>query len=289
MKNKCVDCNKEISRYAKRCRSCSKKGHKQTEEAKEKIRVGNIGKHNHYSGENNPNFGKHRPCYEETKEKIRISMIGKNKGEKSGRFGKASWNKNLTKETDERVAKLSQPRSDKTKEKMSISHLGIIPWNKNKKLGPYSDEHKRKIGKSKIGNKNTLGHHWKLSEETKQKASTPKRIQQALQNGFGNNCYYDNEFFPSNAERNCYIKLKELGVKVKHNFENRFDFLVEDKIVLEYHPYDITGLPDDLYYEDRRKLLDEYGYKNLKLIVIKDLKEIENKLILEGGLNDVSL
>jgi len=181
MQNKCIDCNKEISRYAKRCRSCSKKGHKQTEEAKEKCRVGNIGKHNHYSGKNNPNYGKHRPCY----------------------------------------------------------------------------------------------------EATKQKALTPERIQKALKNGFGTNCYYNNEFFPSLQERDCYIKLKELGFRVKHNFEGRFDFLVNDKIVVEFHPFDIKRLTDDLYYMQRRELLDNYGYKNLKLIVIKNLKEIENNLLKE--------
>jgi len=238
MKNKCIDCNKEISRYAKRCRSCSKKGHKQTEEAKEKCRVGNIGKHNHYSGKNNPNYGKHRPCYKETKEKIRISLIGKNKGEKSGRFGKSSWNKNLTKETDERVAKLSRPRSDETKEKIRKFRI---------------EEYKRE----------------------------PERIQQSLKNGFGNKCYYDNKFFPSNAERDCYIELKKLGFKVEHNFKGRFDFLVNDKIVVEFHSYDRNGLTDEQYYRNRRKLLDEYGYKNLKLIVIKDLKEIENNLLKE--------
>jgi Mor family transcriptional regulator len=106
--------------------------------------------------------------------------------------------------------------------------------------------------------------------------SSPEAIKQSLKNGFGINCYYDNEFFPSLQERDCYIELKKLGFKIEHNFENRFDFLVNDKIVLEYHPYDLTNLTDKQYYMKRRKLLDDYGHENLKLIVIKNLKEIEN-------------
>lgn len=110
--------------------------------------------------------------------------------------------------------------------------------------------------------------------------NTPEAIQQALRNGYGKKCYYNNEFFPSLLERDCYIKLKKNGYKVIHNFLNRFDFLVlvnNKKVVVEFHPFDFN-LTDKQYYLKRRELLDEYGHKDLKLIVIKDLKEIENKL-----------
>jgi len=109
-------------------------------------------------------------------------------------------------------------------------------------------------------------------------SSSPEAIQRSLKNGYGKKCYYNNEFFPSLLERDCYIKLRKLGFKVIHNFLNRFDFLLNKKIVVEFHPYDLKGLTNNQYYNQRRKLLNKYKYKNLKLVVIKDLKEIENKL-----------
>jgi len=66
--------------------------------------------------------------------------------------GKTAWNKNLTKETDERIKEASK--------KMSISNKGNIPWNKNKKglqkawnknLTKETSESVRKISKSKMG------------------------------------------------------------------------------------------------------------------------------------------
>ncbi|MCK4359418.1 MAG: hypothetical protein KAW92_11895 [Candidatus Cloacimonetes bacterium] len=196
--------------------------------------------------------------------------------------------------------------------------IGIA--NKGKKLGPQSEEHRKKIGEAvkiftkkqelqicneyfseKKPNTYILAKRWgcvfstigfiikrngyKLRTKSEafkiSKAKhTPEAIQRSLKNGHGTNCYYNNEFFPSLQERDCYIKLKKLGFKVKHNFEKRFDFLINDKIVLEYHPcnFGLDKRTAKQYYTKRRKLLNEYGYKDLKLVVIKDLKEIENKL-----------
>jgi len=194
--------------------------------------------------------------------------------------------------------------------------IGIA--NKGKKLGPQTEEHRKKIGEAvKIFTKkqelqicneyfseekpNTydLAKRWNCAPITiayiirkngynlrtkseAQKISKAKcilkAIQQSLKNGHGNKCYYNNEFFPSNAERDCYIKLKKLGFQIEHNFLNRFDFLINNKVVVEFHPFDFK-LTEEQYYTKRRKLLDEYGYKDLKLIVIKDLKEIESILI----------
>lgn len=76
-----------------------------------------------YFGKNNPMYG--RKQNEETKQKISQSKKGKKIG--------ISWNKGLTKENDSRVAKISE------------SKKGKPSWSKGKKLGPLSEETKRKI------------------------------------------------------------------------------------------------------------------------------------------------
>jgi transposase len=130
----------------------------------------------------------------------------------------------------------------------------------------------------------------KQSEITKQKIrdshSTPKNIQISLKNGFGKKCYYKGILFASTWERDYYIYKKEKqGLKIIYQFLGQFDFLEELKNgkiqVSEIHPFfentgcDRNGKTEEQYYESRRKLLNKHGYKDLKLVVIKDLKEIE--------------
>lgn len=94
---------------------------------------------------------------------------------------KPSWNKNLTKETDERVARYGKKsgksrkgkhRSDKTKQKISKSRLGIPPWNKDK-TDIYSESTLYKMHKAALGNKYGLGYH--RSEASKIKAKETQR------------------------------------------------------------------------------------------------------------------
>ncbi len=100
---------------------------------------------------------------------------------------KPPWNKGLTKDTDERIQKISKKLKGRTSsrkgiklskeiiKKMSESHKGQIPWSKGKHL---SEETKRKISESKKGKKLTEEHKKKIangnkgkivSEETKRK------------------------------------------------------------------------------------------------------------------------
>ena len=80
------------------------------------------------TGENHPLYGKHHS--EETKRKISEAQQGRERPQFS-----AKWKQNMSK-----------------------SHKGQIPWNKGKKLPPFSNEHKRKIGDAQKGKK---GNNWK--------------------------------------------------------------------------------------------------------------------------------
>jgi len=80
------------------------------------------------SGQNHPMFGKH--LTEQTKEKMRKSLRGR-----------ISWNTGLTKEKDERVAKLADVKRGKSRDaetrkvmKATQFKKGHTTWNKGKKM-----------------------------------------------------------------------------------------------------------------------------------------------------------
>ena len=52
-----------------------------------------------------------------------------------------------------------------------------------------------------------------------------------------------------------------------------FDFLIGD-IFIEYHPFDFTRTVIE-YYDERRKSLDENGFEDYKLVVLKSIRETE--------------
>lgn len=79
---------------------------------------------------------------------------------------------------------LGKCHSPESKHKMSESHRGQVPWNKNKKMGPLSEEtkrkmsdahkglprskeHRRNLSRALKGRKVSEGHRHKLSEATK--------------------------------------------------------------------------------------------------------------------------
>ena len=90
----------------------------------------NISKSN--KGRTSPMKGKHHS--KETKEKLRKINLGNRH----------------SKETKEKISKskLGKHHSKETKEKISLNSSHHPSWNKNKKLKPLSEEHKRKISES---------------------------------------------------------------------------------------------------------------------------------------------
>jgi len=103
---------------------------------------------------------------------------------------------------------------------------------------------------------------------------------------YGTKCYSDDGLYlQSLQERDCYYwardDVKEV-VEVKKF--GRIDFIITlvngDKVALEYHPkagFDREERKN--YYEKRRKLLNELGYRDLKLIVMTSLKGEEKERV----------
>lgn len=84
--------------------------------------------------------------------------------------------------------------------------------------------------------------------------------------------------FSNESEKLCCINLvkiygfipeEEVNCQVKVG-SKRFDWKIEYiKTFFEYHPWDKTRRTPEEYYRARRKVLDENGYKDYRLVVIK--------------------
>lgn len=117
---------KKHSEETKKKISKSNKGRKHSEETREKLKKRNLN--------NKYNFGKkHSP---ETIEKIRASNLGKN------------LNKKNSEQTRYKISKSNKGKkhSEETKEKLKISQ-----WGKDR---VFTEEHRKKLSKSQIGEKN---------------------------------------------------------------------------------------------------------------------------------------
>lgn len=94
---------------------------------------------------------------------------------------------------------------------------------------------------------------------------------------------YKGHMFLSKEEMLCFQHLETLVSIVKTNVEVNnffFDFLLNNRIFLEYHPinfyYKIETI--EQYYNRRRQILNENGYPEDKypLIVVQSLKELKS-------------
>lgn len=134
-----------------------------------------------------------------------------------------------------------------------------------------TDDHKLKIARSEAGKV--------VSRETRKKQSKRalEHLQLSFQNGRGVSCFSDDGVLHASLqERDCYDWVrKELKLKIRKF--GRFDFIINDSVVLEYHPCNWYMEPRGRkqYYKDRRSLLDNMGHKDLKLVVTTGLDNKE--------------
>ncbi len=73
--------------------------------------------------------------------------------------------------------------------------------------------------------------------------------------------------------KNCHIIIKT------NNSFREIDFFIQNKIFIEYHSYDLQGLSDEEYYNKRRKILDDNGFSDKQLIVLKSIDDFEKQIV----------
>lgn len=65
--------------------------------------------------------------------------------------------------------------------------------------------------------------------------------------------------------------------EIDFQLNNLEKFGIKNGTFMEYHPWDMDKT-DEQYYQSRRKVLDDNGYKDNQLLVIKNLDEFKNML-----------
>lgn len=192
--------------------------------------------------------------------------------------GRAPWNKGRTNIYSEEVLS-----------KMKNSQLG-------KRKGPQSLIHRKKLGESKVGNKNPA----KRPDVKKKISNTVKKLWDDKNSSYHTEEYWIKRYIgenrkPNNAEKIVTSLLDELFInsyeyvgnfKVWINEKNPDWIHIKDKKVIEYfgghwHDKEITG--EDRYEHERNrvKAFEEDGYKALVVWEeeLKDIESLKKKLI----------
>ena len=137
--------------------------------------------------------------------------------------------------------------------------------------------------------------HTKTSDSPSSQRGESSLIAEQIDNGY----VFDERFFNSFQEVQCYRYLKHIGIppgKMHIEYKlgrNHFDFFPLKRVFWEHHPIN-HKLGADIYKygKQRRHILDEHGYEHVPLIVsdimFEDVPDIchkmtENEIDLRSG------
>lgn len=208
--------------------------------------------------------------------------IGKNLGKKYGPIqGKinAEKLKGNSKYFSEIAKKLHQVNPEHSKTNMIKAHETM------KKTGIFNEHQRKAALKCKEKNPSQL-------KEMSKKAHAKYPLALLALESRRKNYPYDfmGRLFDSNEEKIICKRLVEVGLiekpieEVNTHFrigKCHIDFFIQNKLFIEFHPPRKFGRiveTSNSYYKERRKLLDENGFKNYPLIIITSIKEVNEKL-----------
>jgi len=225
---------------------------------------------------------KRNPPSEETRQKMRDKKLGKKQSEETIRkrveklIGRKAWNKDLTKETDERVKNTSEKLKGQKQSEETIRKR-----SEKLKDRSLSENHKRKIGKANTGKKR--------SEKTK----NIKREQAILQLQT-----HPGPFKDTKPELKMKEILNELNILFEHQFRlgnHLFDFrILNTNIFIEVdgdywhrNPKIFSKLNEQQWKIKEKDIKNEIKAVNNGFIlfrfwesdILKNTEEIKNKLL----------
>lgn len=204
--------------------------------------------------------------------------------------GQVAWNKGLTKQTDERVAKYAEAISKATK--------GRIPWNKNV---PCSVEHKEKLSEAHKGKTTWIKDKYH-TEETKEKMrnlwTDERKKKQRLKMSGKNNPHYGNhlsekhrkkigkalknlpkEFFKKCLRRRIPTSLEEKFLNIVKRYSLPYKYVGNGKFFIERFN------PDFINTNNEKIAIEVYAryYKLRNSISIEEWKKERSKVFAKYG------
>lgn len=236
-------------------------------------------------GEKNPLYGKHhseaakqkmseatkgKPKSEEHRRKLSEANKGKHPTEETRRkLSEAHKGKSFTKEHRKKIGEANKRRrhSRETREKISEA----------KKGKPLSEEHRRKLSDAHV---DFTRKHPAEARENGRKGALAATASRRKNAPF----WFAGVPFDSSDEKQAMIVLCEkfniapvegVNCHVRVN-GGEIDFKPVENLFVEYHPWDRNGLSSEQYYNQRRKLLDENGFQDCRLVVVKSLEEMRS-------------
>lgn len=260
-----------------------------------------------HKGAKNHNYGKH--LSDETRRKLSEAKKGKptwikgkhHSAKTRRKISEANTGRHYTEETRRRMSEAHRGKclSEETRRRMSEARKGeTFSVDRRRKISDAKQKFAREypdkmLELARIGGRASVkkyggwfGYH-KIYKEKNPHEYHKQYSERGIASIISHREKYPYWFmgvpFDSEGEKQAMILLCETfnippveGVNCHIRVNGgEIDFRPVENLFIEYHPHDWDGLTHDQYYDQRRKLLDENGFRSCKLVVVKSLEELE--------------